>query len=456
MPSPSPADRVKNMRSRVAVPNRRFLRLVIGLVIVAALVPVVPALAVVWTAASILIVLLAASDFLFRPARGCISVRRELRPIQHVGRKSSYTLTVKNETSSKYLVRVREILPAALEGEGLDERFALQGQGEVIFEIELVGLERGDHRLLPTGVRVSRPLGLFEIHELLEHPESDDSVLVAPGRPAKEADWILSRAALVEELGERRVRRRGNAREFESLRPYVIGDEVRHIDWKASARRMKPQVRLYEAERNAEVILALDCGRLMGGLVNGIRKLDLAMTPVLDLASVALRRKERLGFLAFDSEPRAFVPPRSGLPQLQEILTAMARLPAGASPTSFLRAVRHLETRHRKRSLIIFFTDFTDELSAQEMYRSLAALTRRHAMIFVGVGDPHLEEVHERSGNDVRSIFEKAVAGDLLLERRRVMAQIARLGVFTVDDEPSRLSGPLITKYLEVRLRGAL
>lgn len=228
------------------------------------------------------------------------------------------------------------------------------------------------------------------------------------------------------------------------------------MDWKASARRLKPLVRLFEAERNAEVILALDCGRLMGGLVNGICKLDLAMTPVLDLAAVALRRRERLGFLAFDSEPRAFVPARPGLPQLREILTAMARLPAGVNPTSYLRAVRYLEARHRKRALIVFFTDFTDELSAQEMYRSLVALTRRHILIFVGVGDPHLEEIHERSGNDVRSVFEKAVAGDLLLERRRVMAQLARSGVFTLDGEPSQLSGPLISKYLEVRLRGAL
>ena len=453
MQSPSRVDLPPGTRRRRAVPHRRLVRLVGGLIVASALVPIFPSLGVLWVGALILITLLVVADFLLRPHRGAVSVTREVRPIQHVGRKSSYLVRVRNESSSPLLVRVREVLPGALEGDGLDERVELQVKGEASFEIPLVGVARGEHRLLPTGIRLSRPIGLLEYQELVCH---DDRVLVLPGRPAVESDWILSRATLVENLGERRVRRRGMAREFESLRQYVVGDEVRHMDWKASARRLKPLVRLFEAERNAEVILALDCGRLMGGLVNGICKLDLAMTPVLDLAAVALRRRERLGFLAFDSEPRAFVPARPGLPQLREILTAMARLPAGVNPTSYLRAVRYLEARHRKRALIVFFTDFTDELSAQEMYRSLVALTRRHILIFVGVGDPHLEEIHERSGNDVRSVFEKAVAGDLLLERRRVMAQLARSGVFTLDGEPSQLSGPLISKYLEVRLRGAL
>jgi uncharacterized protein (DUF58 family) len=138
------------------------------------------------------------------------------------------------------------------------------------------------------------------------------------------------------------------------------------------------------------------------------------------------------------------------------MMSRLATLPAGNEPTSFLRAVRYLETRHRKRSLILVFTDFTDEISAQEMYASLAALTRRHVLIFVGVADPHLEEIFQYNGGDSRALFEKAVAGQLLLERRRTVARIERLGIFTVDAEPRRLSGPLIRRYLQVRFKGAL
>ena len=115
------------------------------------------------------------------------------------------------------------------------------------------------------------------------------------------------------------------------------------------------------------------------------------------------------------------MPPRSGLQQLNTILSTLAGLPTGEEPTSFLRAVRYLESRHRKRCLVIFLTDFTDELSAREMYSTLSALTKRHVMIFVGVSDPHLEEIFDSPNKSTASLFEKAVAGQLMLERRRTL-----------------------------------
>src|SRR6185436_10567231 len=100
----------------------------------------------------------------------------------------------------------------------------------------------------------------------------------------------------------------------------------------------------------AETILALDCGRLMGTLVDGVKKLDLAMTPLLDLAAVALRRGERVGLLVFDSRPRIWLPPRPGMQQLQRMLVSLAKLPEQEEPTSYLRAIAQLEARQRTRS----------------------------------------------------------------------------------------------------------
>jgi len=180
------------------------------------------------------------------------------------------------------------------------------------------------------------------------------------------------------------------------------------------------------------------------------------MTPLLDVATVALERKDKVGLLAFDSRVRAFLPPRGGLQQLHGILRALAALPHPTEPTSYLRSVRHVEARHKKRAFILFFTDFTDELSAREMYASLASLTRRHVLLFVAVGDPHLDRIFDDEGNGSHALFEKAAAGQLLVERRRVLAGLERLGIHTLDAEPLRLSGPLLRKFLEVRLAGVL
>jgi uncharacterized protein (DUF58 family) len=284
----------------------------------------------------------------------------------------------------------------------------------------------------------------------------DDRVVVTPGRPARETEWLLTRVALLDQVGQRTIRRLGAAQEFESLREYVVGDELRHIDWKASARRFRPFVRQYQTERSAEVILALDCGRLMGSLISGVRKLDLTMTPVLDLAAVALRRQARVGLVGFDSEPRVFLPPRAGLDKLRAMTVALGKLPPCKAPTSFLRMVRYLDAHHRKRSLVLIFTDFTDELSAEEMIAGLASLIRKHVLIFVAVGDPHLEQLFEAKGRDPRALFEKSVAGKLLAERRRTLARIERMGVRTIAANPQTLLGALIRRYLEVQLRGVV
>ncbi len=450
MPSPSRAE-VRGA-PRVPVPTPLLVRAALSLLVLAAAVPLVPALERVWLAVAALLALLLGLDVLLRPGRGAVEVGRELAAVQYVGRDSGYTVWITNRETRELVVALGETLPPGLAGVGLEAEVRLAPGASARWEVALQGLARGSHALAAPVLRVQHPLGLLVWQE---RPALDDRVVVAPGRPAGETEWLLSRVATLEEMGQRTIRRLGAAQEFESLREYVVGDELRRIDWRASARRFRPMVRQYRVERNAELILALDCGRLMSALVDGVTKLDLAMTSVLDLAAVALRRGERVGFLAFDARPLAYLPPRSGLDKLQAIQRALGELPASAEPTSHLRAASHLEAHHRKRCLIVVFTDFTDELSAHEMHATLAALTRRHALVFVAVGDPHLQRLFEAEASDAQSLFEQAVAGDLLAERRRVLTGLERLGVPTVDADPFRLSGPLIRRYLDVRYRGA-
>ncbi|RMG15826.1 MAG: DUF58 domain-containing protein [Planctomycetota bacterium] len=436
---------------RRAVPTRRLLWALASCLLLSLPVPLIPPVGWLWWSALAALGLLLGVDFLTRPPRASVLVERRLAPAYHVGRRGRYALALRNASPRTLRVELREVLPAELEGDGCSLELLLAPGEEQVREVEFVGLSRGAHPPPPLGLRVSSPAGLLAYQELRTLP---GEVLVLPGRPAGETEWLLAQAATIDELGQRRVRQRGAEREFESLREYVVGDEVRKIDWKASARRRRPLVRLFETERNAELLLAVDTGRLMGSLIDGVPKLDLALTPVLDLAAVALRRGERVGLLAFDSQARCFVPPRGGLQQLGTLLEACARLPRPREPTSYLRAVRYLEAHHRKRCLLLVFTDFTDELSAQEMHASLAALTRRHVLVFVGVGDPHLARIADAPATVPREAFQRAVAAQLLEERRRVLAGMERLGVLTVDAEPARLSGPLIRRYLDVRLRG--
>lgn len=436
---------------RWPLPTRRLVGLGAALLGLALLVPLAPALRGPWWGIAALCAALAVIDALARPPRDAVLVRREVAASDHVGREGQWRVVARSTSAARLRVLVRDVPPPGLESEGLRAESALEPGGERAFSVPMRALARGPQALLPVGLRVEGPLGLIAWQALVPAPAV---VVVLPGRPAGETQWLLAKVAALEHLGPHPLALRGADQELDHLREWVAGDEPRRIAWSASARRRMPIVCEMRVERRADLVLAIDCGRLMGSLVDGVTKLDLALTPLLDLAAVALTRGERVGLLAFDVQARAFLPPRAGMGQLGALRDALGRLPSPQEPTSWPRAVAHLGARQRKRSLLVVFSDFTDEVSAAQVERHVAALARRHAAVFVAVGDPHLEEVLLAPDVGPRAAYQQAVAGQLLVERRRALARIERLGVPTVDGEPRRLTGPVLARYLERRRSG--
>ncbi len=433
---------------QVSVPTPRALLLVTVLAAIGVVAAWSEVFALLWRVGLLAVPLLLLADWLLRPRVTALRVERALPALTHVGRTTTVDLVLANTTGASLRVDVRMPWPLGIDAAELRTELRVAAGGEARIPVACVPLRRGRVLLPPIGVGVFGPLGLLE-HRSLRARE--DSLRVAPGRPAGEVAALRARATSLQDAGMRRTPRRGSEWEFESLRDYVVGDEVRHLDWKASARRCRPVVRLFQEERNAELIVALDCGRLMNTTIDGVRKLDLAMTPLLDVAAVALRRGERVGLLAFDKRVRAYLPPGAGMPRLAAMTAALADLEDDDEPTSHLRAVSHLEERQRRRCLVVVFTDFTDELSARDMYASLAALARRHTLVFVGVGDPYLEAAQAAPATDARAAYQRAVAVRLALERQRTLQRLERLGVHALDAEPRRLSAPLLARYFAVR-----
>jgi uncharacterized protein (DUF58 family) len=391
---------------------------------------------------------------LVRPARGAVTVERTVPDRLHVGRPARATLTFTNTGPDVVTVRFRDLLPPEISREGeRTGRLTIEGRRQAAVTEELAPCARGKATLGPTGLAVAFPWSLLAFVETLP---TETEVRVYPGRPSGEVQKLIARASLLAEVGEHRLRLRGQDQEFDCLSDYVTGDDVRHLDWKASARRMKPQVRRYHIERNAELVLALDTGRLMGTLIGGIRKLDLAITPLLDLAAVGLKRGERVGLIAFSSRVEAYLPPRQGIDRLARFQETLAGLEDTYEQTSYESFAVFLKERHRRRALVILFTDFADELSSRALMSNLAAISRRHLVVFCGVSDPHLETVFLAEAATGPAVFQKAVAADLLTERRSLLVAMRRLGVHVVDGSPAQLSPRVLGAYLEVRLRGLL
>lgn len=407
---------------------------------------IVPGAMVFWLAWTALLLLLAVVDLVTRVRADAFAVERDVPPAPVVARDLPWAVTLRYVGPGAMDVRWREVLPPDLQSTDDPQSVRLANGAAERFERTVLPLARGTFAVPPVTLRVSRPWGLVA-RQFDCGPTA--SVTVLPGRPEGEIGALLKRLAATDLVGENPTRRRGEDWEFDSLREYVVGDDLRMIDWKATARRCNMIVRQFRLERDAEVVLALDCGRLMGGLVNGVRKVDLAMTPVLDLAAAALRRGDRVGLVAFDSRVRAALPARSGLSQLNGLRTVLAGLSAEFDQTLYRSLVQHLERRHRKRALVVVFTDFADELSSSEMAGALASLASRHVILFVGVNDPHLDEIIDERPIDPDRVYQKMVAAELMTERSRVLSSMQRAGALVVDADPTTLSAKVLNRYLE-------
>jgi len=258
------------------------------------------------------------------------------------------------------------------------------------------------------------------------------------------------------EAGLRRMHLRGTGTEFESLREWADGDAFRSIDWKATARRGKTMVAQHEVERSQNVVLLLDCGRLMTPRVGEQRKFDYAVTAALSLASVAGLASDRVGVVAFAGEVLAASAPRSTRSSIARITELLYDLEPRFEEANYASAFAYLRAHVHKRSLIVFLTDVIDPLAQAALLAELGSLARRHLLVCVFMNDAAVAEALSTPPREVVDAYRAGVALELLEERRTAAAILGRTGAIVVDVPAAKLTTALIDEYLRVKQRGLL
>jgi uncharacterized protein (DUF58 family) len=354
---------------------------------------------------------------------------------------------VRNDTDRTVRFRVRPLLPVQAARGFLGEGH-LQGQRGTVFDIEVLATRRGDYRFGPVYLRVAGPYRLLQAQ--LEFPVEAICEVLPDVRRVK--DYIVSRrthSALAPHVQTARLR--GIGSEFESLRGYEEGDDIRRMDWKATARHGTLITRNYEIEHSRDVLLVLDRGRLMAGKVGDGTKLDHAIDAALMLAGVALDSGDRCGVMVFDDDVLAFLPPRAGMDQLQRIVEALHDVEPTLSESHFRRAFVYLQTRLTKRSLVVVLSDVMDADASAATVAGMLTLGRRHLVVFTALRTPEVQAVLEEPLDNPAVPYRKAVAYRLIRERADTIARIERGGIHVLDVDPDALTIPVVNKYIELR-----
>jgi uncharacterized protein (DUF58 family) len=248
-------------------------------------------------------------------------------------------------------------------------------------------------------------------------------------------------------------RYKGDGTEFDSLKEYLVGDDNRTIDWKSSARHHKLLARQFRAERNHQIVLAVDTGHLMSESIEGIPKLDHALNVSLLLAYIGLRGGDRVGLFTFGARIGPYVDPVGGMAAMNTLTGLSAAVKYSEDETNFTLALTTLSQRLRRRSLVILLTDFVDTITTELLLENLDRMSRRHLMVFVALRDPLLERVARSAPATVDDVSRAVVSHAFLRDREIVHRRLKRMGIHPIDSEPDRVGPALINHYLDIKRR---
>ncbi|MGB2940853.1 MAG: DUF58 domain-containing protein [Candidatus Dormiibacterota bacterium] len=312
---------------------------------------------------------------------------------------------------------------------------------------------RGAYDFGPIDIRWGRRRGLWQVQ--VRHP-AQQTVSVYPNVLAIREYELRLRRGMPLMAGLRRARPPGATTAFAGLRDYVSGDELRRISWKATARRDSPVTTVVEADRGQQMIIAIDCARLMTAPSGDLSKLDHAVNSALLLAWVAQNQGDRVGLLTFADSVLDWLGPQRGSTQVSRINQRLYNVPATYMEADFGAAFAYLGGRLNRRSLVIVLTDVLDPEASSELVRHALRLSSRHLVLVVAQSDPEVLAARNRPIDSSARVYEWAAAEELLAARRRSFEVLRRGGVLGLDVPAGELSAGLVQRYLELKERALL
>jgi uncharacterized protein (DUF58 family) len=249
---------------------------------------------------------------------------------------------------------------------------------------------------------------------------------------------------------------RGEGSDFDALVEFRSGMDRRAIDWKQSARHMKLHAKEYRAERNSQIVFAIDAGRQMSEPVAGLPRVDRAVSATLLTAWIALKLGDRVALHAFDSRPRIASGLVSGAAAFPELQRLAAAIDYSGDETNYTFALTTLAARLTRRSMIVLFTEFTDLISADFMVRAVRKLVRTHLLLVVVLRDEESETIAARAPEDADDVTRAVTAAALLKDRRLALTRLQHLGVHIIESEHDQVGERLVAGYIDLKRRNLL
>ncbi|MEO6407046.1 MAG: DUF58 domain-containing protein [Ferruginibacter sp.] len=363
------------------------------------------------------------------------------------------SIKIKNRMPWAVRMDVIDELPEQLQQRNfkISRRFAPAEQQ--VLEYSIRPLERGEYYFGGIKIYVKSMLGLVLRRY---HIDADEKINVYPSFLQLRKHQLLSHGTQLHEQGSRRIRKTGQSMEFEQVKDYVSGDDIRTINWKATARKGMLMVNNYVNEKSQQVYCIVDKGRLMKMPFNGLSLLDYAINSTLALSNVCLQKQDKIGLLSFSNKMGTIIAAERKPVQRENILQALFK-----ESTAFLESdyeMLYTQIRHKikQRSLLILFTNFESVSGLTRQVNYLRSIAKHHLLLVVFFENTELNSLSRQTAINTDEVYSTTIAEKFAFEKRMVVKELQKYGILSILTPPENLTVNIINKYLEIKARQAL
>lgn len=349
--------------------------------------------------------------------------------------------------------KAQDDVPASLCRTPPELHFQTDRWGEARAAYQVEPLQRGDLHIGPLFLHCQ---SRWRLAECWLRADLAQTIRVYPNLgEAKRHVLYLLRSRQIE-LERRLTRRRGLGREFESLREYRDGDELRDVCWTATARRAKLITRQYQIERSQAVCLVVDAGRLLRSRVGKLQKLDFSINAALTLAHVAQYSGDRVALLAYGRRVQQQLGPGRGSLHMRTLVEQLSLVHSEVAEGDHVRAARVLLSMQKRRSLVVWITDLAETAMTPEVIQAALQIARRHLLLFISFSEPQVMELLARVPKNPLNMYRVMAAQEMSHRRELLLRRLREQGAFALEMPPDHVSTAVVNQYLEIKDRGLL
>lgn len=435
------------------IPSRRLVALAAVLVLPLMTSGIFPWAADVALLLNLLLLLTAVIDLCVSPSPGEISIEREVSEILSVGVANPAMIVLRNRSHFPLLVTLHDDPGEDCVVERLPQTVSLAPSATVSVKYVLRPLNRGESSLVAVHLRFATRLGLWVRQEIRPMPTA---IRIYPDIRAVHRFELMARKNRLSEIGVRVVRMPGQGREFERLREFRSGDELRQIDWKATSRLQSLVSREFSLERNQNLVVMVDSGRFMRNECNGVSFFDHALNAAIMLSYIALGQGDNVSLLVFSNRIERYIRPVRGRAGIQQILRSTCDLKSSSHAADYTHALEYLTTVQRKRALVVLITFVADELQLRTIGATLRLRSVPYLSMCVLLQDAGLRKMADQIPETDLDAFHTASAAQILTGQSHEIASLREAGILITDTTPILLAERLINDYLNIKMKNLM